>query len=144
MNDAAHESFWQRMCPALTPRDRRNQARFTLLMALWALVFLLSTALVVTERVGPGPVGWIVAGLPAVFAVFAVLAYLRYLREADELARTIELRALALAMCAGFVVWPVPGLLGRLGVPVSELGLPVLVISGFYAFGSVLGWRKYR
>lgn len=146
MQDALHdESFRERCWGGITPRDRRNQVRYTLLLAAWAVLFVASSYLIATERVVAGPVGWVAAGLSSVVAVFAVLAYWRYLREADELTRAIELQALALAVCAGFVVWPAFELAGDLGVPVGALPDPVvLIMIGAYALGTVLGRRRYR
>lgn len=133
-----------RYCDDRTPRDRRNQRRYTVLLAAWAVVYLVSTYLIATERVVSGPLGWVVAGLSSVFAVFAVLAYWRYLREADELARAIELQALAIAVCSGFIVWPALDLAGELGVPTQALPDPiVLVMIGSYAVGTILGRRRY-
>ena len=80
----------------------------------------------------PVSVAWIVALLPSIVATFAVFAYWRYLREADELSRAIEVKALALAVTVGFVVWPAIELLEASGVPLkvgSSLTALVMIVS---------------
>jgi len=93
-------------CSSETLRDRRSRRRYTLLLAAWATVYLLSSFLITNVTLDPVSVAWIVALLPSIVATFAVFAYWRYLREADELSRAIEVKALALAVTVGFVVWP--------------------------------------
>lgn len=132
-------------CMGGAARDRRNQWRFTWLLAAWAVFFLASTYLIAGEYVANEPLGWLVAALPSVVAVFAVLAFWRYLNEADELARAIELRALAVAVSAGFIVWTASDLLGKSGVPIGDWPNPVvLVMIGGYVVAKLLSGRYYR
>ncbi len=93
----------------------------------------------------PVSVAWIVALLPSIVATFAVFAYWRYLREADELSRAIEVKALALAVTVGFVVWPAIELLEASGVPLkvgSSLTALVMIVS--YSVGVVAARKHYR
>lgn len=135
----------QDSCTGGTARDRRNQRRFTWLLAAWAVLFLVSTYLIAGEYVANEPLGWLVAALPSIVAVFAVLAFWRYLGEADELTRAIELRALAIAVSAGFIIWTASNLLGKSGVPIGDWPSPVvLVMIGGYVLARFLSGRYYR
>jgi hypothetical protein len=132
-------------CAGETPRDRRNRRRYTLLLAVWALAFLSSTFLIASDVVTVGPLRWVAACVPSIFAIIAVIAYWRYLREADELAGAIQLKALAFAVSAGFIVWPAFELLAESGVPIDDWpNLTMLTMIGFYVFGVALGRRHYR
>lgn len=93
----------------------------------------------VFEYVASPPLRWLLVFLPSVFACLAARAYWRYLNQMDELLRTIELKALALAVAAGFVAWPMVELLEN-GMQ-REVPVPVvlLVMTGFYVFGLARG-----
>ncbi len=128
----------------LTPSDQSNVNRYTVLLFVWMLVFLGATFVITNEVVRGGALGWLVALMPSAFGIIAALAYMRFLREADELVRAIELRALALAVGAGFAIWPAYTLLGRLGVPVDAWSeVPIMAMIGAYVFGVLAGRRHY-
>ena len=62
-------------CSDAPAGTRRLQRRFTWLLAIWALVFLSSTYLIVQDLALSAPLRWGVALLPSVLALAAVLAY---------------------------------------------------------------------
>jgi hypothetical protein len=127
-----------------TPRDQQNRKRYTWLLALWALVYLASTYLI-TFELSASTWRWIAAGAPSLFAIFAAAAYWRFLQNADELARAIELKALALAVAVGFVVWPASTLLAASGAPISGAMNPtVLLMVACYSYGVIKGRSDYR
>jgi hypothetical protein len=122
-----------------TPRDSRNSKRYIQLSFLWAVIYVGSTFALVFGSVESLPLRWLLVFLPSVFACFSARAYWRYLNQMDELLRTIELKALALAVAAGFVVWPTVELLEngmQLEVPVP---VALLVMTGCYVFGLARG-----
>ncbi|MEM9304774.1 MAG: hypothetical protein AAGE01_21865 [Pseudomonadota bacterium] len=131
-------------CGAVSERDRRNSRRYLMSLGAWALSYVGCAWLVTGERLTIGPVAIAVALLPSILAVMAVLAFVHYLKHADEMQRLIELQALALAVLAGFVIWPGLSLLGALGVdvdPVSEFQ-PMVMIAA-YAIGSAWSRRQF-
>jgi hypothetical protein len=128
---------------ANTPRDDRNVKRYIGLNLIWALVFIGCTLALARESLEPGPLRWLLAFVPSVFAGLSARAYWRYVNGMDELLRTIELKALALAIIAGFIVWPAVFLL-ELGVPL-DLDVPVvlLVMTGVYVAALARGRMAY-
>ena len=145
MNHTATDSFWVRYCGDMTARDRRSLRRYLWILFAWAVCFLAASWLVKVDPFSSGPLGWAVAVLPSIVAVFAVIAYGRYLREADELQRAIQLQALALAVCAGFVVWPAVQLIERLGAPIGEWpSVTLLTMVVFYVIGILRSRRRYQ
>lgn len=128
-----------------TPRDGRNRRRYTTLLAVWAALFLLGTWLVASQPDTASALVWSVVGLQSVAAILAALAYWHFLEHADELARAIELRALALSVCVGFVAWPLVELLARAGFAVHRWPNPtVLTMIACYCLAVTLGRRHYR
>lgn len=125
-------------CSTTTPRDRRNSARYTRLMALWALVYVACTYAVSAGYAEALPLMWLAILLPSAFAALAAHAYWRYMNGLDELLRAIELRALALALSAGFVVWPAMELI-ELGVADVKVPVTLLVITASYVYGLMKG-----
>lgn len=145
MNQATTDSFWVRYCADMTARDRRNLWRYLWILFAWAVCFVGSSWLIEVDLLSTGPMGWVVAVVPSLVAVFAVVAYGRYLRDADELQRAIQLQALALAVCAGFVVWPAVQLIERLGAPIGDWpSVPLLTMVVFYVIGVLLSRRRYQ
>lgn len=124
---------------ATTPRDRRNAGRYIRFSALWAVVYIASTFVLGAGYVESVPLRWLIAFMPSVFAVFSVRAYWRYLLGMDELLRSIELKALALSISAGFIMWPAVELV-ETGVPL-DVHIPVvlLVMTGVYCYGLARG-----
>lgn len=141
-HDEAKRTLWDR-CDT-TPRDRRNTVRMLLALAAWAVVFVAVTWAIRKELLPAGPVSWIAAALPSALMVVAFLAYADYLRKADELQRTIQLRALALGFGAGWLALCGYPLFEHLGAPAIDAGDYVLVMAVFYTLGVVLGQRRYR
>jgi hypothetical protein len=131
------------MDTGMTPRDARNTKRYILFQAIWAVAFGVSTFLLAAKYVELLPLRWLLALIPSVFAAMAARAYWRYLTEMDELLQVIELKALALAIAAGFITWPAVFLL-EVGV-LLDLHVPVvlLVMTGFYVFGLARGRMAY-
>jgi hypothetical protein len=144
MTETIRRSFLAGCTGDLTPRDRRNQMQYIALLFSWMVVYLLSTYAIVNEMVAAGPLAWLVAVLPSILAAAAMLAYIRFLREGDELLRAIHLRALALALGVGFVIWPAYQLLGRLGISLDAWNdLPIMAMIITYTAAAVLGQRHY-
>ncbi|MDO8908560.1 MAG: hypothetical protein Q7W55_08675 [Pseudohongiella sp.] len=127
-----------------TPRDWKNRKRYTLLLAVWAAVYLVSTYLITTQ-LGDSPWRWLAAGTPLLFALVAAAAYWHFLINADELTRAIELKALALTVVAGFVVGHTMTLFASSGVDVvEEWNITVLAMVACYCYGQAKGARDYR
>lgn len=143
MNDTVNNSG-ERLCRDATPRDRRNQLRFILLGLGWAVTLVGCKLVVARELLPEGPALWIVAVLPAIVAVFAVLAFVHYLREADELERSIQLQAMAVAMGSGFVAWSGVVLLEEAGAPITDWPLVYLIVVASYVISYHAGQRRYR
>ena len=130
-------------CLELSPRDRSNQRRFTLSTAVWAAVYLASTAVVVADGTGTG----LRAGV-ALFTLLAslpvVLSFARYVRQADELVRSIELQALAIAAGVLFVLLPALRVVGAFAALPLLDHLPLLALGLTHSFASTLLHRSYR
>ena len=127
-----------------TPRDQQNRKRYTWMLALWALVYLASTFLI-TFELSDSPWRWIAIAAPSLLALLAVTAYWRYLQDADELSRSIELKALALSVAVGFVVWPAVTLLVESGTPIpGSLNPIMLLMVACYSYGVIKGRRDYQ
>ena len=131
------------LCSSLmTPRDRGNFRRVNIALAIWALVFLGSTALLRFGAV-EGAAAWLVALAPATMAVIAIRHYVRFLRAADELLRLIQLEGLALGFGAGFVFMTSWRLFERAGAPHLDVSDGLLVMILFWTLGQVLAARRY-
>lgn len=143
MTERAEGSIWACLRADTTPRDRRNLRRFLLVLATWAVSFAGGAQLLRRGLVEPGPLGWVVAVLPAPLAVLSVVLYGRYLREADEFQRMIHLQALALGFGGGWVAVAGYRLFELLGAPAVDRGDVVLVMVGAYTVGLLYGLRRY-
>lgn len=135
-------SFWGICAALMTPRDRVNMRRVNLALAIWALAFLGSTALLRFGAV-EGAAAWLVALAPATMAVIAIRHYVRFLRAADELLRLIQLEGLALGFGAGFVFMTSWRLFERAGAPQLDVSDGLLVMILFWTLGQVLAARRY-
>jgi hypothetical protein len=135
-------SFWAACSALLTPRDRANMRRFNIALAIWALVFLGSTALLRFGAV-EGAAAWLVALAPATMAVIAIRHYVRFLRAADELLRLVQLEGLALGFGAGFVFMTSWRLFERAGAPHLDISDGLLVMIVFWTLGQFLAARRY-
>lgn len=131
-------------CGGGTPEDRRNNARVVLGAVIWAICLLAASYLIRHEVLPDGAIEWLVALVPTIAGIVVLILYSRYLRETDELQREIQLKALALGFGAGWIALAGYPLLERLGAPVIDAGVYVLVMAVFFTIGNVLGWRRYR
>lgn len=138
----ARPSFWGACSALMTPRDRANFRRVNVALAIWALVFLGSTALLRFGAV-EGAAAWLVALAPATMAVIAIRHYVRFLRAADELLRLIQLEGLALGFGAGFVFMTSWRLFERAGAPHLDISDGLLVMILFWTLGQFLAARRY-
>ena len=138
----ARPSFWVACSALMTPRDRANFRRVNVALAIWALAFLGSTALVRFGAV-EGAAAWLVALAPATMAVIAIRHYVRFLRAADELLRLIQLEGLALGFGAGFVFMTSWRLFERAGAPHLDVSDGLLVMIVFWTLGQFLAARRY-
>jgi hypothetical protein len=110
----------------------------------WAVAFTAASQLIKRGVVTEGPLAWGLAALPFLFGAGVLVAYARYLRETDELQRLIQLQALALGCGGTFFLIAGYEVLQRLGAPMGEVDDVTMVMAGFYALGTFLGWRRYR
>ena len=124
-----------------TPKSRRSERQMAGMTLVWALSLVGSTFLLTIERVS-GPIAWLVAALPSIAAVFVLFAFLRFLQAADEVQRTIQLQALALACGGGFFLITGYRQFEKLGAPATDDLLAVFPF--LYVLGIFLGWRRYR
>ena len=138
----AKSSFWAVCSALMTPRDRVNMRRVNVALAIWAVVFLGSTALLRFGAV-EGAAAWLVALAPATMAVIAIRHYVRFLRAADELLRQIQLEGLALGFGAGFVFMTSWRLFERAGAPHLDVSDGLLVMILFWTLGQFLAARRY-
>lgn len=143
MTEEPKASFWAR-CGDTTPRDRRNQTRMLVTLAVWAVCFVGASYSIKHELLTDGILAWLVAAAPTVVGLFVLLAYARFLREADELQRLIQLQALALGFGAGWLAISGYPIFERLGAPAADPGDFIFVMAIFYSLGSVAGVWRYR
>ena len=141
--ETSQTPFWAR-CGDTTARDRRNLKRAMWILAAWAVLFAGGSQLIKRDLLPAGPIPWVVAALPTIAGVFVLLAYGRFLREADELQRTVQLQALALAFGGSWFAISGYRVFERLGAPHADGMDFTLVMALFYAVGILLGWRRYR
>jgi predicted membrane-bound spermidine synthase len=128
-----------------TESDRRNQYRFLLWTAAWAVSFLGATWLLRASDVGlDGWTVWTVAIAPNVLAVVAGATYVRFLREADELIRKIQLEALAIGFAAALFIGIGYTLLEHAGAPEVGVGDLTVVMMVAFALGQLIGLERYR
>ena len=123
----------------LPPRDQRNAGRYVKLNLLWALVYVACTFVLAADYVEATAPRLLLALLPSVFACFSARAYWRYLNEMDELLRAIELKALALCVAAGFVVWSAVDLVTNEVLSGIRVPVTLLVMTAFYVYGLMKG-----
>ncbi len=101
--------WWQPFCGTATPTDARNNRRILVSSLVWVVAFLAS--LMAMERLGDTSLA--VSSAAMVVAVAAwipvVRSFLRFIRETDELTRSIQTQAMAVAFGAGLLA----ALLGR-------------------------------
>jgi hypothetical protein len=131
--------------------DQRNQYNYLAWAGVWALSFLLANLLLKGHlpELGldlevEGPMAWAVAAGSNVLLACALIAFLRFLRTADELARLIQLQALAVGFGAwffltvGWMLFEAAGAVSLAGsdtavlVPVFGYGIGVLYFSWRY------------
>lgn len=128
-----------------TESDRRNQYRFLLWTAAWAVSFLGATWLLRASDVGLGGWAvWAVAVAPNVLAVAAGASYVRFVREADELIRRMQLEALAIGFAAALFIGIGYTLLEHAGAPEVGVGDLTVVMMIAFALGQLIGLKRYR
>lgn len=123
---------------SMPPRDRRNAGRYIRFALLWALVYVACAFTLAFDYVESTALRALLAFVPSAVAILAVRAYWRYVQEMDELLRAIELKALALAVSVGFVVWPAMQLLELLPLDI-DIPVTMLVMTACYAAGLMRG-----
>ena len=121
-----------------TPKSRRSERQIPAMALVWAVSLVGSTFLLTIERLS-GPIAWLVAALPSIAAVFVLVAFLRFLQAADEVQRTIQLQALALACGGGFFLITGYRQFEKLGAPATDDLLAVFPF--LYIFGIFLAWQ---
>ena len=137
-------SLWARLWDAETQRDRRNLMRYIGTMVVWGVVFG-GAAHLIGSRTVVGSAAWALVAAGAVMALLVARSYWRYLRQADELARSIQLHALALSLTAGFVAWTVFRLLAAVGITTGGWPSPTtMIVIAAYIVGTAEGLRRYR
>jgi len=123
---------------ATPPRDQRNVSRYIRFSFVWALAYVGCTFALAFDYVDAAPLRWLLAFVPSAFAALSVRAYWRYVNQMDELLRAIELKALALAISAGFIVWPAMALLELMPLDI-DVPVTLLVMTACYVYGLVRG-----
>jgi hypothetical protein len=137
--------WWAWGCTYLTPRDRKNVARFNLLALAWALSFVAARLLIESGMVASRPAVWAVAAAPLAVGIATVTAYVHFLRHADELLRQIHLEGLALGFGGGMLYEMGFRLLEEAtGLPKMALSDPVLVMVVFWALGMMRATRRVQ
>jgi len=83
--------------------------------------------------------------MPSLAAAMVARAYWQHIRRADELARAIELKALATSLSAGFICWPLFNALQKTDVSLSGWpNLLIVIMVASYGIALIAGWRHYR
>lgn len=128
-------------CESLTPRDRANRRIVQFASLAWALVYLFGV--LVSVRGGwPDAVRAVAPMALVAVSLGVVWTYVRLLRGADELQRTIELQALAMAAGAAFVAIPVVRMLTLQGYTDPFLHeAPLMALALTYSFTGVAARR---
>jgi len=138
-------SFWQRITFGVgTAVDRRNNRRFTVWCIAWAAALIGATWIVETYDSVVGPIAWLVALSPNVFAIGALVAYLRFLRMADEMQRRIQIEGLAIGFGTGWI-FAIGYLVAQsAGAPEIPLTAIILVMTAGWIAGNIIAVRHYR
>lgn len=137
-------SLLKAVCGIQTPHDRRNQITLLRWILGFGITFLAAVWLSETGRVGDGGPGIGLALVPSAFAAGAIWSYMRYVREADELARTIQLQAIAtgFGVTIGFLVlYP---LFEQAGAPAAGLYEAAVIGMCAFAGGELIATARYR
>ena len=142
MENTSQESFWDR-CGDSTPRDRTNMRWVVITFLGWAIVFVGATKGLKAEMLPPGLISWIVATLPMIAGILAILAYRRFLNEADELQRIVQLQALAFGFGGSLFAMAGYQVFVNLGAPPADTNDFIVVMTGLFSIGNLVGWRRY-
>lgn len=133
-----------RQCDAgLTPRDRRNQWRFVVILLSWALSFVIAIYLLRNDWVTSLTAGTALALIPIALGLLALLTYLKFLREADEMTRRIQLEALAIGFGAGAIYTLGYPALEAAGWPEPSDSAPAVVLMVGWGLGGLFALRRY-
>ncbi len=129
-----------------TPKDFRNSVVLGGTIIAWALAS--AGSLLLLDRfeslVPDGPISWAIASLPTVLGVALVVVFTRYLRETDELQRTLQLQAVAIAFGGTYFAFAAYGAFEPLGAPPATFDHYFVVVCAVYSSISFLNWRRYR
>lgn len=126
-------------------RDRRNELRILLWMAVWVGTWLLLHWALKNERLEAGTLAFGAITVTVLLGLGTIRAYQRFLREADELRRKVELDGLALGFGAGTIAAFTFVLLESSGVALDLRIVEVVAVMFFaYSVGVVLGLRRYQ
>ena len=138
-------SFWQKITFGVgTAVDRRNNRRFTFWCLAWAAALIGATWIVETYDSLAGPIAWLVALSPNVFAFGALVAYMRFLRMADEMQRRIQIEGLAIGFGTGWIFAIGYLVLQSAGAPEVPLTAIIVVMTAGWIVGNVIAVRHYR
>jgi hypothetical protein len=138
-------SIWQSITVvAGTPIDRRNNRRFTGWCLAWAAALIGATWIVDSYDSVVGPIAWLVALSPNIFAIGALVAYLRFLRMADEMQRRIQIEGLAIGFGTGWIFTIGYLVLQTAGAPAIPLSAIILVMTAGWIVGNIIAVRHYR
>ena len=144
-SDEHQLSVWQRITPCSgTATDRRNNRRLTAWSIAWAAAQIGAAWVVKSYDSIAGPIAWLIALLPNVFAIGALVAYLRYLRMADEMQRRIQIEGLAIGFGTGWVFAIGYLVLQSAGAPAISLTTVILVMTAGWLVGNIIAVRHYR
>ena len=142
MTENTETSFWSR-CMGISPQDRKNQRRILWATLSWAVVYTGSMWIIKRELIA-APAAWALAAVTAATGVVVLFVYGRFLRQTDELARLVQLEALALGFGGTFFALSAYSVCEQLGSPPLDLEDAPIVMVAFYFLGVFLGWRRYR
>lgn len=126
------------------PRDVRNALRLVGYFLGWAVVYTGASQLIKRELVPAGPISWFLAVLATLAGVVVIIAYARFLRQADELQRTIQLQALAIAFGGTFFGIAAYEVFERIGAPRLDIGDVSLAMAFLYTITVLANTWRYR
>lgn len=126
-----------------TPRDAANMRAFTTWVIGWTFSFGVATVLLGKHVVAALPAAVAIAVLPTLLGVATVRAFLRFLHDADELARKIQMEALAWGFGAGAIFTLGYRLFERIGAPTLDLTAAFVVMMLGTGIGQYVARRRY-
>jgi hypothetical protein len=127
------------MSPASASRAYARE--FTVAMAAYVVAVLISVKL--TPSIDPAFRALFVL-IPLIPSAFALRAYLRFLGRMDELARRIQLEALAIGFGAAGMLTFAYGFLENAGFPQLSYVFVFPLMIFLWGIGSVIATRRYQ